>query len=115
MKFVISRSKWLRGSKKNSVLLDNTGKMCCLGFYATSLGVSEADIAGKATPESAYTVEWPEWVRTYACSSDRRSFDSDSILEIIDTNDSPDLTDSQRERRLTRHFARQGIKVRFVS
>ena len=37
--FKVIRAKWLRGS--DSELLDENGKMCCLGFVCSQLGISK--------------------------------------------------------------------------
>lgn len=45
MQLVIDRTKWARGGiNGSSMLLNDEGNMCCLGFAAIAVGLSEDDI-----------------------------------------------------------------------
>ncbi len=46
----IKRSKWLRGTGEGC-LLDDKGKMCCLGFLAREAGFSSDEILNKQQPQ----------------------------------------------------------------
>src|SRR5262245_41094891 len=43
MKFVVTRSKWLRGRRVGSMLRNGKGLQCCLGFVAEQCGISPED------------------------------------------------------------------------
>ncbi len=48
---VLEGSRWARGGKNgNSLLLNEKGGMCCLGFLAKSLGASDGQLRKKAMP-----------------------------------------------------------------
>lgn len=42
-KFTVKRSNWYRGQSGNSYLLNNKGKMCCVGFLALEAGATGID------------------------------------------------------------------------
>lgn len=44
MELVIDRSKWVRGPNGHSCLLNDDGKMCCLGFLALADGMLPEEI-----------------------------------------------------------------------
>ncbi len=49
---VIDRSKWMRGALVNETcLLDEDGKMCCLGFYALACGAGKDEIRNVFEPD----------------------------------------------------------------
>ena len=48
-KLVIDRSKWLRGGSQ-SRLLNESGSMCCLGFYCAAAGVPTVDMLNVPIP-----------------------------------------------------------------
>lgn len=113
MDLVIDRTKWLRGGKEDSLLLSaDSGKMCCLGFLARQCGYSAKDIRGFATPSSMgktsklipglVKTEWGGVHNTPLC------------YRLIDINDNLKLSDSQREKRLTRWFKHLKVDVSFV-
>ena len=47
MDLVIDREKWVRGGRGGeSALLNSVGNMCCLGFAAIAVGLDEGEITG---------------------------------------------------------------------
>lgn len=50
----IQRSKWRRGRKGSTYLLDTAGWMCCLGFDALACGIPTERILLKETPLAAF-------------------------------------------------------------
>lgn len=122
--FTIDRSKWIRGydaSPYPTSLLNPAGHMCCLGFCLRAYGLEEADIKGKPTPEDVENdrkslPEEAAWLlqarNNVLCGSTGR--DSSVTQDLIVINDSKDFGDAEREARLTKLFAKQGIEVTFV-
>ncbi len=83
MKLVIARDRWLRGTGIGC-LLDNQGKMCCLGFLLKAQGVpDEALLNHPFYPVSPHC--WPS-------STNLRVLD-----DLTRTNDAAYVTGEDRE------------------
>ena len=113
-KFVIDRSKWLRGEgpKGFSVLLRRSDrKMCCLGFYGEHLGVSRRKLIDIGNPPviKRFGELAPALVSTHD-----KSCNSSVCDQIIRVNDSQEISDKMREYRLKRLFKSIGVNVEFV-
>lgn len=102
-KFTVERSKWLRGI--GSILSDGE-LMCCLGFVCLQLGASEADILGIGMPSQITHVAMvtPLLVKTVEGIAKASSL----ALEAVEINDSPYISDDERERQLVMLFAEHG-------
>jgi hypothetical protein len=100
--FVINRKEWMRGDGNSSMWSELTGSGCCLGLAALCEGVSRNAIIGKGGPVSArsagvvfppaYAAAWLGTVVNYLRA------------EAITTNDTPDLSAPERERRIKAVF-----------
>lgn len=109
LKLVIKRSKWLRGDDSESYLLrESDNKMCCLGFLARKCGLAPKEIRGHMTPEDTYSTKFPTSI------VDKSTANTRTCGTLMTINDDPDLTDAERERKLTALFKRIKIGVRFV-
>ena len=118
MKLVIERSKWYRGKgDKDSRLLvtkslvpEDNGKMCCLGFCALMLGVPKEYIENVGMPMRRF-LEFgvPEWFGTNVFDKDRQE-----LYDFACTNDDTTLDEEYREARITELFAKKDIQVEFV-
>ena len=115
--FTIKRSKWLRMSKRTQIysqMLDGkSGKMCCLGFYATSCGIAKKNIKGEPSPmEVAFSLEDnnSKW-NTFLISN---KYNSKIAGKLMDINDDDETTDAFKEKEIKKIFATKGIKVKFV-
>lgn len=106
---VIDRSRWARGDK--SCLLDSqTGQMCCLGFVALAYGVSAETIRDVSEPSELSPCDVPpaycdahfdcDSCGDPACNCARYT-SKEAVLHAIVVNDSPTLTDPEREVQLT--------------
>ena len=119
MILTIQRSKWLRGNDGDgSCLLDNDGKMCCLGFYAKALGAEDSQIFAVTIPQDC---DSPEREKIFSERSGGRwilsedgAGDSHDAVELIVQNDSNYLTEEEREWSIQELFARHGVEVVFV-
>jgi hypothetical protein len=123
--FTIDRSKWCRGqgSTISKLLNAETGKMCCLGFYACVIGFKPEEIAGIGSPD----VGPPEFIKAWReKESANWLFKSDSSFGVSDErslacsdlmldNDSTSYTsEAIREEDIARTFAQNGVIVKFV-
>ena len=138
MKLTIDRSKWLRGEANSCLLRPSDGKMCCLGFYALSVGLSPEKITDISTPvgiplDSIYETRsqlWGEgkWLfvptnalafltnaytnsRTYG-GQESTSADSSDLMKY---NDCPNLNPNIREERIKEIFAKHDVEVEFIN
>lgn len=125
-KFTIDRNSWSRGIPKDTCLLNANG-MCCLGFAALACGYSEDQIKGEERPEElvnnllrrnkgkeGFNLWFDGLIER--SGSDCYPFNSTKICEdIIECNDSYDLSDEEREEELKNLFGKLGVEVDFVS
>jgi hypothetical protein len=136
MRFEIDRAKWLHGQPEapNSRLLDDQGRMCCLGFCALALGLSRNQIDGLGEPGEVDLLDvsgdpvspWPEtFVYVSADEDGRVSRDTIFSGELISLNDESESGDRElgqtiaefradKERRLIAKFAEIGYEAVFV-
>jgi hypothetical protein len=120
--FVVQRSKWLRGKEDGTVLLDQHGCMCCLGFVAKQCGVTDYNLLDSGLPSSMGLSEGDEDAQRIGgvlltpqrySSSPGSWRDADLVEVAVEINDSTTLTDDEREARLTALFAKHGYTLRF--
>ena len=113
-RFTIDRRVWDRGLE-TKLLNPETQKMCCVGIYLESLGVSKESLKGKTTAqklaELPVSAEWLVEKVTGplgAASSLARS--------LYHENDTLDLSAAEREKAIARLFAEApgGIDVEFT-
>lgn len=109
--FEIDKQKWARGGINGEPkLLNDRGNRCCLGFYCGAVGVSPnhlddldypseiEDLPAEAewlTRPIAFRTDWPE----------------DELSRI---NDSTEISDIERQSRIAKLFAEQGIAINFI-
>lgn len=115
-RFVVSRATWLRGSFRESSLLDRSGRQCCLGFVAEQLGVSRDLLLDESMPEDL-DAQSP----AFACISGvlanivgQRGENTVLANAAIAINDDGDVCDESREVALSELFAAYGYELEFV-
>lgn len=112
-KLVIDRKKWGRTATGGN-LLNNEGKMCCLGFQCRAVGFKPKEIRGKGMPAdvdvSAKRLQKVAWL---VDGSEGNSTVVAEKLALI--NDDWDTTDKQKEKAITKLFANNGIEVTFIN
>lgn len=118
--FTIDRSKWLRGEGDgdSALLRPRDGKMCCLGFYLESCGLTPAQLEGRDAPSEVVNApESAEWLydSAGALRLQHKRVQSDVCMQLMDINDSESEDAEDREAFITKAFAEQGIKVTFVN
>lgn len=101
-KLVIDRTKWLRGTG-NGWLLNNEGRMCCLGFECLRHGVVPQKIDSVNMPNSIRDSRLPVWLM---------GTDADLAANV---NDNMNIDDLERESQIKDIFARHEIEVEFVN
>ena len=105
---VIRRRMWGRGTPGGSLRRVDTGKQCCLGFVCRALGVPRKVIADVAMPYGIaddYCARLPKWLLSSTHTSD--------VVKAANINDGRDITDVERERRITAIFKKHGLRAVF--
>lgn len=130
MKLEIDRAKWLRGELDSKLLRERDQKMCCLGFYSLACGLTKDNILEYCEPnqpfENAKNLRVPTDMKglveteTEECELADGSFRTDTYYSItgisqqlMRVNDDVNLTDAQREARITQLFAEIAVEVSF--
>lgn len=130
-KLVIDQDKWLNASPSGKLnrggferedeepvsclLGPKTGRMCCLGFAAKKAGLKNLDILGLALPNSVLGARdraklfgmFP-WLDVY-----RPAYDN-AVTKLTIINDSPNITLTERKRRIEKVFAEHGWDIEFI-
>lgn len=116
-KFKVERSRWLRGEgyHESYLLRPADNKMCCLGFLGKACGVSEERMRGVQTPTDVSNGnDYPSALSNML--PDLVAPGSIKVAEFVlmDINDTPQITDEQREILLSKIFNLIGLTVEFV-
>lgn len=115
-KFTITRSTWLRGSGDNvSSMLHNpkVDKMCCLGHYGLSRGLSKEDMTNCRTPKYL-PLPFHEVFYPFLTQLGIFSGNNEICIKLMDANDNNTIVEKSREEIITRLFAEANIAVTFV-
>lgn len=109
-KFTVKRKKWFRGKGSwNSNLLNSSGNMCCLGFYALACGFEKSDIIDKLDPTNI--------IRHIDCIWKTKLLDkfgnSAACYDLMSINDEGSISDKEREAKLKTLFKKMGVAVTF--
>ena len=129
--FTVDRKRWLRGEDLSLSKLKRAkdGKLDALGFYLTSIGLTEEEISDVGNP--GYLPKdllikhnlLRSWLFLKPEEMLGSLIPSDECMDIIRFNDKKEMLqdnqtisikDSYREQKLKSAFRKQGIKIRFV-
>lgn len=109
---VIKRSEWGQGALRR---LDN-GKMCCLGFLSKACGVPDSELF-----EHGCILAYPryEWIDKYGLNAWAArlpwALPPSTLAGLAaEINDSDVYTIAEKEEKLTKLFAENGIALTFV-
>lgn len=114
MKLTIIVSKWSQGC--GSDLWDpETGKYSALGFECERRGFTTDEMANIPSPAVLSMTTGRRDGFGALLGEDQHGIldDTDLCQEILDTNDDPNLDESERRRRLTRLFLTVGVELCF--
>ena len=118
-KFKVKRSKWFRGQgSDDSFLLNNEGQMCCLGFYSAACGIKKSYLKNEEAPGEINSDIQNQWQTFLLNDSDidteeQYKIDSWACTQLMKINDDENMSDTEREEKLTKLFANDGIEVKF--
>ena len=123
-KLTINRKRWLRG-QKDSVLRNEEGLMCCLGFYCLLKKFKISDIFNRSAPEEVLKRTRVDVINK-TTKLGRLLIDNDNeegkiinnnevCNDLMICNDNTDISDKQRERRITQLFKKINVEVKFVN
>lgn len=112
--YIIDKSKWVFGGRLNrkrlglSRLLNDEGNMCCLGQCALQDGAK--DLENELTPSNVRgQLPRDNWMVNEVGN------DSGLADEAMCINDSPALTQREREKRLREVFRKAGHRIKFIN
>lgn len=111
-KFVVQRSKWLRGTKKFTKILNDKGERDCIGFLLRACGFADDQIMGLDEPIDV--VRKHGWNTRLITWSGNGFYQNAYCDTIIRTNDCTDMTNVEREQTLKDLFKMVDIEVEFV-
>ena len=115
LKVVVERSKWLRGDSGFSMLRDEDGRMCCLGFAMRVEGFTGAQLLDRVTPQGV-ALSRQQWRGSRLT---RLTYDDDDWSNTnwahaaMTLNDTLGLNDAEREERLLKHCEREDSPFQF--
>lgn len=114
MKLVIDRKKWGRG-ELFGMLLNDAGKMCCLGFLGLACGLPENVIRDVAMPANVFGKSAKRNNDKWAKMINRGGGDDSTRLakSLAVINDNTNTSDKQKERKITQKFKTIGVDVKF--
>lgn len=117
-KLIIDRKKWRTGGDScyktgsgPTLLLNDKGYMCCLGFDALRKGLSKKDILNVGEPEDIFDDENDDIRNEKLNKYYGEGFSW--TTEAIHINDDGETTPLEKEILLTQVFDEQGIKLTF--
>lgn len=118
MDFIVKRSEWYRGHRDGSSLLrEEDGRKCCIGFVGQQCGIKDSELLGqKAVGGSSDTLtsKWPKWFFSPNAIVVHHLDSSDALYHAYYVNDNSDITDVDREAKLSQLFSLNGDTISFV-
>ena len=114
LSFIVKRPLWYRGQHFHaSALVRADNRMCCVGFLGLACGLSARSMLNIPT---AHRVESPteqaKWPAAFQ-QSEAPVYGLTSVAEIYQVNDSPRLSEEEREAKLTTLFDKLNITITF--
>jgi hypothetical protein len=121
-KFTIDRKTWLRGDNSaydgglSSLYRRSDRKMCCVGKYLESCGVSKEDLLDKATANAVVQLvpDKAAWLLSRGYSGNS-VVNSPLACKLYSINDYEKTSDTDKEVELKLEFGRIGIEVVFIN
>lgn len=122
---IIDRAKWRTGGisylnlnytgEGSTLLLNEEGFMCCLGFRCHQMGVPEEDLLGSPTPDSLSELyDIPDLIEKVGLFCDFSVYrDTRFTQDAVNINDNTGLSSKEREKAITKHFKKIGVTVEF--
>ncbi len=124
IKVQIDRKTWLRGVGSNDSvykvrLRTEEGEQCCLGFVCKKLGLKNKDILDVGRP--GHLVRYDNFAQrnakeklTPVLLKVKEPTEKAWVEEAITINDDSLMSETEREEKLTKLFAKNGLDVKFV-
>lgn len=119
MKFTIDRTKWKNDNSfpsQGTMLLNDHGNMCCLGFCMYQEGFYKNSLRGITSPRRVIPKKESIFRRQYPTHENAISFQDTSITEeAMSINDGIYGNEEERENDLKRLFERHGHEIEFIN
>ena len=114
---------WLRGQKdgsgeaKDSILMNNQGNMCCLGFLGKTCGYRDEQLEYRSDPGALLrekNVDADLWPHSIVDRDQNNQLGYTNLCSrIIAMNDDDEIDDNIREQNLKELFSEAGLEVEF--
>lgn len=116
-KFIIDRNTWLRGEySENSYLLRSSdNKMCCLGQISSQCGISNEELRDRKNPSDLIYFGIDVSTKIPFLISRDSERDSDLTSRAMPINDTPLISDKEREEKLKDLFSESQIELEFIN
>lgn len=105
MNLTINRTRWARrGIRGQSLLRNERGNMCCLGFLGRACGIKPAALTGMGIPwalDQELRAKYPKGANKH-------------FGELAGINDDKTKSDAEREATIKRLMKKFGVNVRFT-
>ncbi len=115
-RYTIDRSKWVCGTKEQLLghtrMLNNIGRMCCLGQICKQMGYKDADLYSHELPSLVYEMSKKENYKIRVFLDDQ-NIDNIFSYNMAKINDEIHITQAEREKQLKRLAREQGILLTF--
>jgi hypothetical protein len=117
MKYIIDRTKWLRGEgfEHSKLLREIDQKMCCLGQIALQCGIAGSDLLGTNTPDVVGLERFPKWFQTATKTRPPESSRHSDVSKAMMINDERNTTDAEKEKALWSIFLSHGDELEFIN
>lgn len=125
--FTVHRPTWLRGQDPDNLTsaLYTYGKRCCLGFLGAACGYSDTDLDEVPGPsDTVADIEKNLWPEVLLKPNEKWSEENDDwtsavvdsklCKDMMNVNDDKNISDAEREVKLTTLFRRARITVTFT-
>ncbi len=118
--YTIDRSKWVCGGKRFSKklglpkMLNEEGRMCCLGQICKAEGASKGELYNSGCPWTAYYDNYAKCVPDWMFNNAMRMSHSSVADKMMRVNDNPDLNQKERENKLKELALKVDVKLKFT-
>ena len=107
----------VRHGKGMTLLLNNEGCMCCLGFMSLQCGLTKEAILGQALPQDIDDYKTNDVFRELFLTTNDlgRTFNQPWVEDLVCINDNHLMTDEERETELSYELVKLGHTVEFIN
>ena len=118
LKVTVKRSRWIHlptdNLSQSSLLRSKDNKMCCLGFMALACRLTRDAIMNRGDPIDVLPSRMKKSFASRLLEGGEYILTKDITNTIITTNDDGHMSESKKERKLKKLFAKIRVDINFV-